>query len=83
MLEIFPSLTIDEFERACKSLEEKCHDRIHGTNWQSVNWNASGEFNIRQMSTQSRKSSIAQCTEHDMEADVDEEEDMVGCLAMI
>lgn len=83
MLENFPSLTVDEFEKACKSLEEKCHDRINGTKWQSVNWNASGELNIRQMSTQSGKSIVVKRAEDDMEAEVEEDEDTVGCLTVI
>ena len=38
MLGTYPSLTTHEFEIACDALEQRCHNRLEGTNWQSVRW---------------------------------------------
>jgi hypothetical protein len=40
-LDTFPSISDAEFRAACKALEDRCFDRLGGTDWLSVRW--SGE----------------------------------------
>jgi hypothetical protein len=47
MLSVYPSITSTEFQSACEALEQRCHNRLDGTNWLVVNWTGS-ELRIRQ-----------------------------------
>lgn len=38
MLGSYPSLTATEFKEACTNFEERCHDKLSGTDWLSVKW---------------------------------------------
>ncbi|KAK4937827.1 hypothetical protein LTR10_021630 [Elasticomyces elasticus] len=37
-LQAFPSITEDEFEAACKALEDRSFDKLDDTDWLSVRW---------------------------------------------
>ncbi|KAK5448109.1 hypothetical protein LTS15_009133 [Exophiala xenobiotica] len=47
-LETFPSISDAEFHAACKALEERCFDRLGGTDWLSVRWTGGGELVIKE-----------------------------------
>ncbi|KAK7885749.1 hypothetical protein LTR67_010101 [Exophiala xenobiotica] len=47
-LEIFPSISDAEFQAACKALENRCFDRLGGTDWLSVRCTGEGELVIKQ-----------------------------------
>ena len=38
MLDSYPSIRQDEFEKACTDLERRCHDGLSDTDWLSVKW---------------------------------------------
>jgi hypothetical protein len=68
MLQFYPSLTPEEFTQACKSLEERCHDRLFGTAWSRVTW-TSEELRI----IQSRSTRHEGGSSHAESLDADEE----------
>lgn len=37
-IQTFPSITEDEFQEACKALEDRSADRLDDTDWLSVRW---------------------------------------------
>jgi len=37
-LQAFPSITEDEFQQACRALEDRSSDKLDGTDWLGVRW---------------------------------------------
>ncbi|KAK5286857.1 hypothetical protein LTR43_009736 [Exophiala xenobiotica] len=47
-LETFPSISDAEFQAACQALEDRCFDKLNGTDWLSVRWTRGGELVIKE-----------------------------------
>jgi hypothetical protein len=54
MLQVYPSLTEEEFVEGCRAVEKRCHDRLSGSDWLSVKWTGSDLQIIQSRAQQNR-----------------------------
>jgi hypothetical protein len=52
-MQLFPAITVQEFAAACESLEARCADGLHATDWLSIRWTGE-ELLIKQKREQAR-----------------------------
>jgi hypothetical protein len=54
MLQVYPSLTEEEFVEGCRAVEKRCHDGLSGLDWLSVKWTGSDLQIIQSRAQQNR-----------------------------